>query len=110
MFNWLRVINNIVDEMLHLCDKYLQSGLNEKMKVLQNNCLKGAQDGTVRALKIHANLKILLKIFFKLFLNKSIFHGNNPLKISLERASSLSQSSSPSFSPLLPVEKAKEWK
>lgn len=110
MSKCLNFMNNVIDQKLRLCDKCWQSGLSKKMRILQNNYSKGVHDGTVPALKIHAKLEISLKISSKLFPNRSTFHGNTLLGISPERASSLSQSSLPSFSPLLPVAKAKEWK
>jgi hypothetical protein len=108
MFKLLEFIDKVIDIEPVLCDKCPQPVLSENLDILQNDFTKGANYGTVRDLKIHANLPITHKIFFKLFHNISILHVNSPPRILPERANLPSQSSLPSFSPLPPVARAKE--
>jgi hypothetical protein len=109
MFKLLESINKSIDNGALVCNKDSRDIAAKDESIFHKNYLKGPCYGTNHDLKKHANLANMQKNFFTLFLDQLILQKNRPPKISPAKTNSPFQSSSPSSSPLLPAEKAREW-
>jgi hypothetical protein len=78
-------------------------------KVFHNNLIGGFHHGTLYASNYHANLMSLRKGFLILSPHKSTLRRSVRPGILPETENCLFQSLSPFYSPLLQVERAREW-
>jgi hypothetical protein len=78
--NKLEMMNNFIAIHPWLCDKYHQRIVDKALDNVQNNFPGGATNGTIYALKNHANPKSRHRDFFKLSPEKLTPQRKNPLR------------------------------
>lgn len=90
-------------------ENYVDAEHSARDKVFYNNLIGGFYHGTHYASNYHANMTSLHNGFLILSPHKSTLRRSVRPGILPETENSLFQSLSPFYSPLLQVERAKEW-